>query len=87
MYILKIFDASCTNYPIHVQTTSKFNYRLLLLHDHLNDMTTCFILHACQYIPTFTLGFTQHEEHAHDTGAGNRERGKVSYQMKNHAEI
>lgn len=45
------------------------------------------ILHACQYIPTFTLGFTQDEEHAHDTGAGNRERGKVSYQMKNHAEI
>lgn len=49
MYILKIFDASCTNYHIHVQTTSKFNYRLLLLHekiwnrntDHLNDMTTC----------------------------------------------
>lgn len=33
------------------------------------------------------LRFGQHEEHAHDTGAGNRERGKISYQMKNHAEI
>lgn len=33
------------------------------------------------------LDFTQHEEHADDTGAGNRERGKVSYQMKCHAEI
>lgn len=32
------------------------------------------------------LRFGQHEEHAHDTGAGNRERGKISYQMKNHAE-
>lgn len=33
------------------------------------------------------LRFSQHEEHAHNTGAGNRERGKISYQMKNHAEI
>lgn len=45
-------------------------------------MTTC-----SSSMLAFTLGFTQHEEHAHDTGAGNRERGKVSYQMKNHAEI
>lgn len=40
MYILKIFDASCTNYPLHVQTTSKFNYRLLLLHEKIWNRNT-----------------------------------------------